>query len=362
MAHRIVGTGGPRRWSSTCDTEGHKEYSITTRVEVPVGHGPQTARQTPGLFQPGDIWYFPGDKDVNIWATCQQNDRVTQVEEDGTNRFFDIEQYFTTRGTSKRCKDVSIEDPLMIPDEVSGGFNKFQEEATKDRFGCPILSKSFEMLRGPQVEFDRSRPTLQIKQFVPDLQFPFLVEMIDTVNAFPIWGFSARCVKLSMISWSKKYYGQCYIYYERNLEFEFNTDTWDRDILSEGHKALNGEFNANTGNWEDKPIGKDGTQPNPLNPSHFSRYKDRNGENTTVIHDCDGRPADVLLGTAVAGTGWDQGYLVGTSTHLEPGCPDPLGDTNACRIHVEYYEESDFFALGVPINAFDFTGPRIGTG
>lgn len=361
MPHEIAGNGGPTSWGLVRDNDGYKEYTIIHRVIVPQGFGPATALATPGLPQPGDIWDFPGGRDTDIWATCQQNARVTEVVKAGGNYQFDVEQTFSTKGTSKRCKDVSIEDPLLIPDEVSGGFNKFQEEATKDRFGCPILAKSFERLRGPQVEFDRNRPTLRIVQYVPDLQFGLLVEMIDTVNGFPMWGFHYRCIKLSAISWEKKFYGQCYIYYQRTLEFEFNTDTWDRDLLSEGHKVLNGDWDQSSGAWLDKPIGKSGTMPNSKNPRHFMRFKDRNGENTTVIHDCDGRPADVQLGTGT-GTFWSSGYIVGTSTHLEPACTDPLGDTNACKIHVEYYENSDFFQLGVPINPFDYTGPRIGTG
>jgi len=364
MANEIAGTGGPRRWTMTRDADGHREYTLTTRVKVNVGCGPATALSIAALPQPGDIWYFAHGtvRDQDIWATCQPNARVTQVEEDGTNSYFDIEQVFSTKGTSKRCKDVTIEDPLMIPDEVSGGFNKFQEEATDDRFGCPILTQSFEQVRGPQVEFDKNRPTLTIKQYVPDLQFELLANMIDGVNGYPIWGFSHRCVKLGAISWVKKYYGSCYIYYERTLEFEFNTNTWDRDLLSEGHKVLSGDWDQSSGAWIDKPIGKSGIMPNKDNPRHYIRFKDRNGENTTVIHDCNGRPADVKVGTApVSGTDWDTGYMVGTGTHLVEGCDGPLDDTNACRIHVEVYEDVDFFLLGVPANPFDYTGPRIGT-
>jgi hypothetical protein len=60
-------------------------------------------------------------------------------------------------------------------------------------------------------------------------------------------------------------------------------------VLDEGTKALNGKWNYSTGVWDLLPV-RPGVNPDPQNPSHFIRFKDRNGENAKVILDGEGRP------------------------------------------------------------------------
>jgi hypothetical protein len=64
-------------------------------------------------------------------------------------------------------------------------------------------------------------------------------------------------------------------------------------LLDEGNKVLNGQFNPTTGDYE--VLNINGQPPNPRNPTHFGRFKDRNGENTRVILDGGGLPAFTSL-------------------------------------------------------------------
>jgi len=68
------------------------------------------------------------------------------------------------------------------------------------------------------------------------------------------------------------------------------TPGWDKDLNDEGTKVLSGRWNRTTGAWED--VNVNGSPPNPMNPAHFIRYKDKLGENARVILDGAGRPYD----------------------------------------------------------------------
>lgn len=304
---------GPTEWSMSRDDDGNREYKITHLIKCDPTDGPYNALQTIGLPQPGDPWNFDGDSDP--WATCKQNATVTPKKTEEPNLFFTITQTFSTKADEKRCKDQQIEEPLLEPQKVSGAGNTYQEEGTYDRNGEPIASSSHELFKGPQNEWDANRPSVKIEQNVADLELALCTSMQDTLNDSTLWGVPARCIKLSKFSWERKFYGACYVYYTRVFEFDIRFEGFDRDLLDEGTKALNGRWNAN-GDWELVPIN--GSLPNPDNPAHFQRFKDRNGENCTVVLNGLGNPAT-----------------------------DDPGNTPGI-IHVEKYGESNFLTLGIP--------------
>jgi hypothetical protein len=319
----------------TRDLEGHRTYKVKWLVRGDTTDGPANALQTSGLALPGDIWVIDGD--VDVWAYCRQEASVNPLITNEPNSYFEVEQTFSTKPDEKRCKDQQIDDPLLRPQNISGGYTKYTEEATEDRFGDPITNSAHEQIRGPQVEFDRNRATVKIEQNVPLLQLELFNQMVNTVNDATLWGAPARCVKLGNVSWSKKYNGGCYAYYERVLDFEIfivvDPDTgdlvsgFDKDILDEGTKALNGHWahGAGTapspGGWELDNIA--GLPPDPTNPTHFIRVQDRNGNTMRVILDGSGVP-------------WD------------PDAPATAGPNKPGSIHVEKYQESDFLLLGIP--------------
>jgi len=238
-----------------------------------------------------------------LWAFCKPTLVVSvhQEREGDPTKLWKVENTYSTK-PSKRCQDESIEDPLLEPQKVSGGFVKYTEEATEDRNGVAIKSSSHEMFRGAQVEFDANRPTVRIEQNTARLGLATFTEMIDTVNDRTLWGLAARKIKLSNITWSRNLYGQCNFYFTRNFEFDINFNTFDRKLIDEGTKVLNPDL-----------VGADKD-----NPKHFIRYKDANDENTRVILD-------------------------GNGNALTDGA-------NPVEITIEKYEESNFLLLGIPTN------------
>jgi hypothetical protein len=335
MAASLQNVTGILTFSGQQDKEGYTDYKVTFRVNVAAGDSPGVALYCPGLPIPGSIWSFGVDDE---WTYCTWERTAKPVERaDDIIKRFDVELTFTTRPMSKYCREVRFEDPILEPMKVSGGFIDYTEEATTDRFGNPITNSATERLTGPQVEFDKSRNTVRIEQNVLDLELDLLSQMNDTVNAFPLWGFPERCIKLKVRPWEKKYYGFCYAYYTRVFEFECNTklDTdgvtvlsaFDRDLLDEGTKVLRGDWDRDPNSltysaWR-VASGVDGTKS-----SDFIRFKDWNGENTKVILDGTGRPIHDNIGS---------GSGTGANVATSPG-----------NVHVEKYDESDFTLLGIP--------------
>lgn len=293
MTARLI--AGPRTWNMARDSEGHRTYKVKYLVECDKLDGPGVAIRCPGLPYPGSRWII--DNEVDLWATCRWDADVTPLVTDGDpNTFFEIDFTFSTKPFDRKsCKDTEITDPLLEPQKISGSFVKYTEEATTDRLGQFIKNSAHEQLRGPQVEFDSNRPQVRIEQNVAILNLALFSSMVDCVNAYPMWGLGPRRIKLSNVTWEKKYHGTCQPYYTRTFEFEIRYDGFDRDLLDEGTKVLHGAWNHTTGNWDLVNIA--GEPPNRNNPNHFSRFKDRQGENCRVILNGQGLPSDTRLGS-----------------------------------------------------------------
>jgi hypothetical protein len=326
---------GARTWSLTRDKDGHRDYRVIHVVESATTDGPFNVLLTAGLPLPGAPWLFDGDSDP--WAFCLPDANIRPVLEAEPNTVWTVEQTFTTKPPpTSRCQDTPAGDPLTIPPAVGGSFVRVTEERSIDRSGEAMQNSAQENLRGPVVEFDTGGPVVKVDQNVLNLQLPLLAQMIHTVNDAPLWGMAARCVRLSGVSWERKYYGTCHVYYSRNLEFVINYDTFDRVALDEGTMCLRGDWERNTpslyyGTWK---VATDPTTGAPYTgdkPGHYQKFKDWNGENSRVILDGFGRPFSKRINPV-------------TGTILPADDPDSLPG----NVHLEYYDESNFLLLGIP--------------
>lgn len=328
---------GQTTWSLSRDREGHREYKISFLVMGDVTDGPFQALNTPGLPLPGSFWSF--DNDVDPWAFCKPDATVTPVLENEPNRYFKVEFTYSTKSDPpkvQRCQDVQIENPLLEPQKVSGSFVKESREEMLDKDGILICSSSWELFRGKQAEWDYSRPQVKIEQNVSLLQLPLLAKMANTVNSSPLWGLPARTIKLSNISWEKKYYGQCLIYYTRTLEFDIDYATFDRILLDEGDRCLRGEWDTDpfspTYRQYEPDTDQDANPLDPFDPKNFVRAKDWNGEPFHVILNGFGLPVGMPTGEDPPE---DIKEIVETNTII--------GTALWMR-----YKESNFLLLGIP--------------
>lgn len=335
--------GGPVSWQLEKDEKkGYRTYTIVHRVKADVTDGPFNVSSVAELPQLGDSWSFRSDSDAGALCLPYMKVTIDQEKEGDPARYYLVEQKFSNDpNKSGQCQ--SNEDPLLEPQKVSGSFVKTTREAFRDRYGTPLMTSSWEQIRGSGVEFDHVKPTVHIEQNVAELELPLLVACINHVNDSTLWGVAARCIKLSQIAWEQVYTnpGCTSCYHKRIFDFDIDFEGFDRYVPDEGTKALNGEWdlretiddpndpgtatipNPNYGKWRLKNIG--GSAPDANNPTHFCRYKDRNDEIARVLLDGAGLPASSVL----AGTG------SGTT-----------GDTSVIKI--EYYDEVSFLLLGIP--------------
>lgn len=324
MTAEMEGTG-PIGWTASTTRAGVREYELTFRVKSDdPKDGPKVIRSAAGMPLPGSSYAFGND--IDSWAICTYESQVRPVVSQENTRFWDVTLKFSTEVDGIQCENVGDTNPLMQPAEVSGSYVKYTREVNTDRHGKLILSTSHEMFRGPQVEFDHNRPTVRIGMNVSTLQLGTLSTAMDAVNEEPLWGMPKRCVKLSGISWTRKKVGNCDTYYTLVLDFDVAFDTFDRKILNEGTKVLNGKWKDGT--WVLLPVDKAGQiQPDPKDPRHFIRYQDQRGNVARVVLDEMGLPVDSPLIT-------DDGLF-------RTGKP--------LYIKVERYEEFNFLLLGIPV-------------
>lgn len=318
---------GPVRWSLSRDHDGYREYKVTRRVRTTsVADGPFQVLCTPGLTSIGAMYAFGNDLDPWVW--CYPDARIGRISglQDGEpGCLWDVEQTFGNKQT-KRCQDVPIEDPLMEPQKVSGSFTNYTEPATYDKDGYLIQLPSFELLKGPEVEFDKNRPTVRIEQNVANLGLGSFSAMVDKVNDDVLWGMPARCVKLRNVTWDRKIWGSCGYYYTRTFDFEIRYEEvidgvtvagFDKYLPQCGEKVLRGKWLLDSGVWA-WALDYDGNDepPDPYNPLSYIRFTDTAGNPASVILNNDGTP-------------WD-------------------GTGDVPRMLVQKYEEANFLTLGIP--------------
>ncbi len=269
MAVSVVGR---LKWDLDRDQEGHRTYTLVTRVITDdLSDGPESIYNgASGLPSIGDSWAQGNDSDV--WARCTPYLRVTPVRQKTPCQVWDVENKFTTRPLN-RCQDDSIEDPLLEPQKVSGSFVKYLKELSKDRHDKLILSSSHERVTG--LSIDDNRPQVVIEQNVASLDLPTFSAMIDHLNDATLWGLGPRKIKLSDAPWERKLYGTCTYYYTRIFTFDIKFEGWDfSDVADAGFR----EFDTEIPNGD-----RD-------NPEHFKMIKDERGENvaTRVMLDGNG--------------------------------------------------------------------------
>lgn len=292
---------GPNHWELERDEDGHRTYSITHRVRSDTSpgvtlEGPAAVMAADGLPEPGDSWDFFGDRDAE--AVCTHEAEVRPVLREEPYIYFDVTQKFTSKPFNF-CQGGSRDDPTSYPAEISIGTRKVRQEAALDAYGWPLLSSSYEQLRGSAVERERSITVVTVKKNIPGDVFsaPLYTRLRDKVNSVPMWGFDIGKVLFADFDADKKYTARCGVYFDSRFVFEIDEEGWSKEAADEGLKVLRGA--GRTTGWTKQP---DGTyvyevdpDADPHNPADFVQYKDPTGENAHVRLNGAGLPAGVIV-------------------------------------------------------------------
>jgi len=284
-------------------------------VTTSVGDGPASVTWASGLPTVGSYWAFGNDLD--IWAFCWPTMTVTPIITDEPGYFWKGTCKFTTK-PFKRCQDTSIEDPLLEPPRLRGGFNTRTKETTKDRHGKLIKSSSHEIIGGLSKDFGSA--TVNVTMNVAALDLEDFLEAIHKVNDAPLWGMDARHIKLNNATWTRNIYGTCSYYFTVSYEFEAREESWDEtDIADAGFNCLRGKWVESGTSTAYPPHWEEEEGLDPEDPFNFIVAKDANDERMS-------KP--ILLN----GRG---GRLT------NPDLPEFIDP-------VEHYDEYNFLLLGIP--------------
>lgn len=257
-------------WSVDVDDDGNRTYTAEILVDLEsYSLGPAAALQIPGMPLPGSFWAVGGD--IDVYAKWRWGGSVRKHDApagEPTNL------YIVTKKASTKAekRDHSgnpnggngQQNPLDVKDQISGSSVKYQEEDPVAVTGYDIKTRVGELVRGPTVEWDKSRFTISYEQKRQNVEGGLCISLLDNLNDRPMWGFPARSVKLSSFGFDRLYYNDTYVYYSRKFEFEIRTrkntgetrDTrvatgalvgdWDRWIREEGTMVWMGKWNKTT--------------------------------------------------------------------------------------------------------------------
>jgi hypothetical protein len=347
--------GGPVTWNCSRDDEGFRTYKVTWRVKAEVTESPVAVMLASGLPSIGTALYIIGFTgiDYGVWCRPEMSVRIDQEKTGDPAQYYLVECTYSNNwksGKSQRCQNTSIDDPLLEPMKISGSFSKGQYLARYDKDKLRLVTSANETLYGPDCTFDYAKPTVHIEQNVGSLGLSTFAGMVNTVNDRPLWGVPTRCVKLVHASWDRKVYGQCNFFYTRAFEFEidcYNKDTngnligFDKEISDSGEKMLRGEWqtheklangspNPDYGAYKILCSTKATTSSNlsTISEGDLVRVKDMNGEYSRMLLDGKGRPANARL--------------------IDAG-GDSVAGPNATKV-LQYYQESNFLMLGIPVS------------
>jgi hypothetical protein len=305
----------------TRSAEGAREYKLISRIQALTTDGPAQVMYASGLPMVGSYWAFGGD--VDPWAYCTPALTITPEITGEPNKYWTVEQTFATPTGGKgptRCQDANIEDPLLEPPKISGAFNRYDERVEFDRNGARIKSSSHEQITG--LTMDGTRPTVVFEWNSPILDLAGMAALINTLNDRSMWGLTSRKIKLNGITWSRQMYGLCNYYYTKRFEFEVRYDGFDDDkILDTGFRCLKGVWVPPAGTSNAAPTWDQDDDADKDDSTHFIRVKDYLDDPNPMRVPLDGNGGRLTDPT--------------TPVFIPGGA-------------VEYYDESNFLAYGVP--------------
>jgi hypothetical protein len=239
---QIDGSSAPIDWTISVDADGQREYAVTWQVQTTnAADGPDIALTCPGLPVPGS--HFSVGNSYDPWAFYQRKGSARLHDRMKSAKLWDVTINYSTR-PARRCMDSSVQDPLLEPARVSGGFNKFTRRAVKDTSGNALVTTGNEpILSG--VEIDDNRPTVRLEMNVAWVNLSFVSTYVDTVNNATWWSCAARTIKCSEFNWERVLYGTCRFYYRVQFTFELKRDTWDFVLANYGrYKKVTGSSPA----------------------------------------------------------------------------------------------------------------------
>lgn len=207
--------------------------------DATVAAGP-TARD---LGLPGNGYLFPSDSGSFVVGIRPQRDSETPYRWIVT---FNYSSEFPSRQQGAESQQVDeqgqsspspsprdrVENPLDRLVTYSTSHEKFTEPATHTWQNIPILNCADDPY-DPGIEVSRSLAILTVTKTYRDVNFDWLDEFVDSVNATRWRGRKKRTCKMDGIDWVNKYEaGVSFV--EVQFRIAINRKTWDHLVIERG--------------------------------------------------------------------------------------------------------------------------------
>lgn len=255
-------------WQVARSDDGHRTYTADFLIDLEsLSLGPAAVLQCPGLPLPGSFWSVGSDIDVYAKWRWGGSVRKHDAPAGEPTNLYVLTMSASTKaerrdnsGNSGGSGGGGQGNPLDVKPSISGSSVKYQEEDPTNDEGREIKTRAGELIRGPAVEWDKSRFNISIEIKQAYLAQGPTLAILDHLNDAPLWGFPARSIKFSSYGFERLYYNDSYVYYSIRYEFEVRTrvnegeflDTqynlfelvgdWDRWIREEGTMVWMGKW------------------------------------------------------------------------------------------------------------------------
>lgn len=231
------------------DEQGYRTWRVIQEAFTTARQdGPITVLTDARVPQFLDAFQFGNDYDYG--ARCIKRSAVLKSAEQ-SSRAWTVTLEYSSKPLSRPPQESLIDDPLLLPAEVSGDFVKAQEPLTKDKDGNPADNSAGDLFEG--LVKDTNYRTLNIaKNFarVPD----DIDDFMNAVNSTTFFGLSARKWKLDSVKIAEQYHGNRTPFYRLTFEFTSNPNTWDFMPADRGWRY---KVSGNWAKWKEDTTGLD---------------------------------------------------------------------------------------------------------
>lgn len=206
------------------DEQGVRRWTITYVVITDEPQdGPLIAMTASGIPRFFARYSFGNEQDRGAHrGACQAQLRSV----DKSRKLWHVTATFSSRASDRPPDEALVDDPLLLPAEVSGDFTTTLVPVTKDKDGNRVANTIGDPFDG--ASRTSSNRTLTISKNYGDSSIIANLEnYLDCVNSAPFFGKGPRYWRLSRAPWKEQYRGSGWPYYRVTFEFECNKDTWD---------------------------------------------------------------------------------------------------------------------------------------
>jgi hypothetical protein len=237
----VVSVTETKERTASIGDENKREYTRTFSVITDSPNtGPAIVRTAAGIPVRGDYYTTGTEFDLLAYAL---NIESSCISADGLQWIVNVDYGFIDNDGET--------NPLSEPSTESWSFQQFTRATDQDVNGNAIVNSAGDPF-AQAVQVDDSRPVLSVTRNQATFNAPLAYLYKDKTNRDPFRGAPAGTVKVMDISGQQQHDQTFGTYWQVKVEVQFNIEGWDKVLLDQGFRELDGT------SGELKPITNNG--------------------------------------------------------------------------------------------------------